>query len=346
MHAFLDKKFINLVSSQLDRFKWQRATLANCRCPLCGDSQKNKNKCRGYFYERDARYYYKCHNCGAALSVSGFLEKVNPTLYSEFRLEWLKEKSGATQESRGITNTNVAKKLQHVNVHRGKLKHVRMIDELESNHAARIYLENRLIPESKFDKLFYTDDFSKVAEQVNPQTVLQKEARIVIPFYDDEGNVIGVQGRALDPKALRYITVKAPSQDRLFYNLDKVDVSKRIYVTEGPFDSMFLPNAVAMVGASKSVNLPDKLRMRDVVFCLDNEPRSIEIVNMMRSLIAKEHKVFIPDNRLEQKDINEMILSGKTIENILDYIDENTYGGILAQAAMSQWEKTTTRWKI
>ena len=187
MTAFLDKKFINLVSSQLERFKWQRATLANCRCPLCGDSQKNKNKCRGYFYERDARYYYKCHNCGAAMTVSGFLEKVNPSLYSEFRLEWLKEKSGATQDIRGITNTNTAQKLaSKMNVHRGKLKHVLKISELEPNHAARIYLENRLIPESKFDELFYTDDFAKVAEQVNSQTVLQQEARIVIPFYDDE----------------------------------------------------------------------------------------------------------------------------------------------------------------
>ena len=109
---------------------------------------------------------------------------------------------------------------------------------------------------------------------------------------------------------------------------------------------MFLPNAVAMVGASKSVNLPDKLRMRDVVFCLDNEPRSVEIVNMMRNLITKEHKVFIPDGNLKHKDINEMILSGDTIENIIEYIDNHTFGGILAQAALSQWEKTTVRWKI
>ena len=114
MHAFLDKKFINLVSGQLERFKWQRPTLANCRCPLCGDSQKNKNKCRGYFYERDGRYYYKCHNCGAACTVSGFLEQVSPALYSEFRLEWIKEKGGATQDTRGITNTNVAQKLAKV----------------------------------------------------------------------------------------------------------------------------------------------------------------------------------------------------------------------------------------
>jgi len=349
MHAFLDKKFINLVSSQLDRFKWQRPTLANCRCPICGDSQRNKNKCRGYFYERDGRYYYKCHNCSAAMTVSGFLEQISPTLYSEFRMEWIKEKGGGfkfAENPKGITSTGVAEKLQKLNVHRGQLKHVLAISELESNHAARMYLENRLIPESKFSEIYYTTDFSKVAKGVNPEMVLKPEERIVIPFYDDNNNLIGVQGRALDPNALRYITVKAENHDRLFYNIHKVNTNKRIYVTEGPFDSMFLPNAVAMVGASKSVKLPDKLRMRDVVFCMDNEPRSIEIVNMMRNLVAKEHKVFIPDHRLEEKDINEMILSGKTLENIVDYIDENTYGGILAQAALSQWEKTTERWGV
>ena len=168
----------------------------------------------------------------------------------------------------------------------------------------------------------------------------------MIPFYDDKKNIIGVQGRALDSKALRYITIKASGHERLFYNLHNINVNKKIYVTEGPFDSMFLPNAVAMVGASKSVNLPDKLRLRDVVFCLDNEPRSIEIVSMMRNLIDKGHKVFIPDSNLKHKDINEMILSGDTIENIIEYIDNHTFGGILANAAMSQWEKTTVRWKI
>ena len=337
MNAILDKKFINLISSQLERFKWQRSTLANCRCPLCGDSKKNKNKCRGYFYERDGRYYYKCHNCSAALTVSSFLEKVSPAMHSEFRLEWLKEKSGLTQDTRGITNTNTAQKLANVSVRRGKLKHVIAISELESTHPARVYLENRLIPESKLRDLYYTDDFSKVAEQINAQAVLQQEARIVIPFHDDDGNVVGVQGRALDSKALRYITIKSSGQERLFYNLDKINVDKKIYVTEGPFDSMFLPNAVAMVGASKSVNLPRKLLKRDVVFCLDNEPRSNEIVNMLRNLIKREHSVFIPDSRLRHKDINEMVLSGQTAENIVDYINDHTYVGILAQAALTQW---------
>ena len=258
-------------------------------------------------------------------------------MYSDFRLEWLREKSGVTQDTRGITNTGVAEKLKKVKVvSQNTLTHASKLSSLYITHKARVYLKSRMIPDDKLDELFYTEDFSKIAEQINPQMVLQKEERIVIPFYDENKNLIGVQGRALSGNGLRYITVKTEGQDRLFYNIHKVDVNKRIYVTEGPFDSMFLPNAVAMVGASKSVNLPDKLHMCDVVFCLDNEPRSSEIVNMMRNLIAKEHQVFIPD-RLEHKDINEMILSGKTSENIVEYIDDHTYGGILAQAALTQW---------
>ena len=78
---------------------------------------------------------------------------------------------------------------------------------------------------------------------------------------------------------------------------------------------------------------------------MDNEPRSVEIVNMLRGLIDDGQTVFIPD-RLEHKDINEMILSGNTSDNIVEYIDDHTYTGILAQAAMSQWERTSERWGI
>lgn len=51
MSLFIDKKFINIVSPQLDKFVWKKDNLANCRCPICGDSTTNKNKARGYFLQ-------------------------------------------------------------------------------------------------------------------------------------------------------------------------------------------------------------------------------------------------------------------------------------------------------
>ena len=77
---FIDKKYINLVSGQLEHFKWKSGELANCRCPICGDSQKNKTKCRGYFYKKGNSFFYRCHNCGYGCSVKNFLDKVSPSL--------------------------------------------------------------------------------------------------------------------------------------------------------------------------------------------------------------------------------------------------------------------------
>ena len=47
---YIDKKYINQISPLLERFKWKSDNLANCRCKICGDSQKNKSKSRGYFF--------------------------------------------------------------------------------------------------------------------------------------------------------------------------------------------------------------------------------------------------------------------------------------------------------
>ncbi len=71
----IDSKYINLVSARLDKFKRVKPNLYNFRCPLCGDSQKHKNKARGYFYQVKTNTNYKCHNCGASMSFNNFLKK-------------------------------------------------------------------------------------------------------------------------------------------------------------------------------------------------------------------------------------------------------------------------------
>lgn len=64
MSLIVDKKYINLVSPMLESFKWKTETLANCRCPICGDSKTNRTKARGYFYSKNNDMFYRCHNCG------------------------------------------------------------------------------------------------------------------------------------------------------------------------------------------------------------------------------------------------------------------------------------------
>ena len=93
MSLYLDKKYINLVSSSLEKFKWKKGNLANCRCPICGDSELNKNKARGYFFSSDNTYFYKCHNCGASYNIYKFLEIMSPSLFQQYCLEQFKDKN-------------------------------------------------------------------------------------------------------------------------------------------------------------------------------------------------------------------------------------------------------------
>ena len=87
----IDSKYIGLVSSRLQKFKRVKSNLFNFRCPICGDSQKHKNKARGYFYQVKTNTNYKCHNCGVSLSFNNFLKQIDSTLHKQYVLEKFKD---------------------------------------------------------------------------------------------------------------------------------------------------------------------------------------------------------------------------------------------------------------
>ena len=93
----IDVKYINLISSRLSKFKRVKPNLYNFRCPICGDSQKNKNKARGYFYQVKNNTNYKCHNCGVNISFNNFLKKIDPTTQKQYAFEKFKEGFGGSK---------------------------------------------------------------------------------------------------------------------------------------------------------------------------------------------------------------------------------------------------------
>ena len=88
---YVDSKFIGLVSSRLEKFKRVKSNLYNFRCPICGDSKKNKSKTRGYLYNVKANTNFKCHNCGASMSFNNFLKQIDPAVQKQYALEKFKE---------------------------------------------------------------------------------------------------------------------------------------------------------------------------------------------------------------------------------------------------------------
>ena len=66
---------------------------------------------------------------------------------------------------------------------------------------------------------------------------------------------------------LRYITTILDKRYPKLYGLERVKFESTIYVTEGPIDSLFLSNAIAMCGADVTL---DKDIYNDRVFIYDN----------------------------------------------------------------------------
>ena len=78
MSILTDTTYLLQLSPRLDRFKKVRDYLWNFRCPHCGDSQKHKNKARGYVYRKKTDLFYKCHNCGMGQSVGNLIKDIDP----------------------------------------------------------------------------------------------------------------------------------------------------------------------------------------------------------------------------------------------------------------------------
>jgi Zn-finger protein len=357
MTVYIDKKFVNFLGASLDRFAWKKDNLANCRCPLCGDSQKNKSKARGYFFEKDGSYFYKCHNCAASHSLYTFLELVNPTLKSEYQLERYRTKQSPKPKPVSIKSTGVEKVFgKKKPKENNKSKFLKPMRDLPSDHPARVFVKHRRIPKDKYDLLYFTEDFGSYIKELTGVLILSPEARLVLPFFDKDGHVVAAQGRTLNMgsasgsadretdssrKTLRYMTIKSPdAPEKLWFGQWRVNPKKKIYIVEGPIDSLFLDNCIAMVGASGLNNIPEHLKDSEGVYILDNEPRNKQIVKLMERLIDSGRKICIWPRTIALKDINDMVIAGMTKSEIKKIIDDNTFEGLEAKYRLSHWSKS------
>ena len=319
----IDSKFIGLVSSRLQKFKRVKADLYNFRCPLCGDSQKHKNKARGYLYQVKTNTNYKCHNCGASMSFNNFIKQIDPTLHKQYTMEKFKE---------GYTGKNFVVEEPKLEFKKPVFKKELDLPRASEVPIAKEYLEKRMLDPTKFyfAKKFRTWVNSK---KRTFDSVQKDESRIIIPMYDTERNLIGFQGRALGPNFVKYITVMLNDDAPKVFGLEQIDKTKTVYVTEGPFDSTFIRNSIAMCGADGDVRGWGVSRP---VWVYDNEPRSSEILKRIESTIDRGECVVIWPQNIKEKDINDMFLSKYDIMSILEL---NTYSGLEAKVKFNNWKK-------
>ena len=339
MSIIIDKKFINMISPMLQRFAWKKDNIANCRCPVCGDSKKNKHKARGFFFQKNNDMFYRCHNCGISTTIYKFLETVSPSLCKEYSLErWKSGESGHSNFKKPQFRFETPKFKITDNVLAG----LKNMNQLNDDHKCKKFVKDRLIPIEFYDVLYYTEDFASIAKKLDPDVSVNSEERLIIPIVNTKNEVIALQGRSLESgtDTIRYITIKGDkSIERLWYGFCRINTSDRLLVVEGPIDSLFLDDCVAMVGINDGSVVPDPIKDKTLIFVVDNEPRNKQVITQIGKLINNGRTVCLWPSSIVQKDINDMVLSNYTKEELQTIIKANSYSGIEAKLKLQQWKK-------
>lgn len=177
---------------------------------------------------------------------------------------------------------------------------------------------------------FWYDELYHISNLKKHEGATQLQS-IVIPLCDKDNNCVGAVCRNILPeeKHLRFMRVNWVDGASYMFGLEKIDMSKTIYVMEGHIDKMFVPNSVSIGGIhfglvwQRIIDIPfDK-----AVIVLDNEPDDNYTQVMYQAAIKSGYKIFIWPKHLLHKDINELALDGYTSEQIKDIIDMYTFSG-------------------
>ena len=354
---YIDRRYLLTISHRLRNFKEKRPNLFNCSCPLCGDSQINDLKARGYFYESKNSLRYKCWNCGLNLSFSWFLKTIDPPKYKEYVLEKFQNRNKKFTLAKEFVS-RVTSEEEHPTDTIGNSNYLININDLPDNHYAKEYVKNRKIPENRWSEIHYTNDFKTYMDNTYPhhgKNLKEDDPRLIWFLTNLHGKMTHVCGRALaaENNKLRYIKIRVAGNDneQKIFGFDHIQHLDPLYVVEGEIDSMFLNNAVAPGDSSLELAAnalwerfkpwaKHDIQPMGIVLVFDNQPRNKQIVRQMREAIKNKHQIVIwPKNMQGGKDINEMILSGYSSTQIEEILMNNIFSGPLAELKFNDWSK-------
>ena len=277
---------------------------------------------RGYLYAVKVNTNFKCHNCGASMSLNNFLKHVDPAVHKQYVMEKFKE---------GHTGRNFVIDEPVIKFEAPKFKTKIKLPKASENPNSAGYLTARKLDPTQF---YYAEKFKKFVNTLKPtfDDTRYDEERIIIPLYYEK-KLIGLQGRSVGPNPVKYITVMLDDDAPKIYGLDNIRRDAPVYVTEGPFDSTFIRNSIAMCGADADV---DKWGVSNPVWIYDNDPRNREITNRISKTIDSGQPVVIWPESIDDKDINDMVMSGLDVQSV---IESNTYSGLEAKLKFNTWKK-------
>lgn len=344
----IEQPYVMQLSLFVKKFQWfPNQRLARFRCPICGDSQKNESKTRGFVYVNKTTkdcFSYKCHNCGYNHYFERFLKDFFPNLHTQLKADLMKEyienkrnfeklleKDTVVEEHKFEINDNI--KWQTV-------------DTLYDDHPAKQYCLGRKIPKHKLSRILYVKNFKHYIEEVCPLKYerMPEAERIVFELRDKNKKLVGIQARIIEEKTKknRFLTLKFDDSQSKIYGLDHVNIDRPVIVTEGIIDSLFLDNCIALTGGDVVSNLDAILGVpkSNIFIALDNEPRSTDTIHRIEKAIEYGYNVFFWGIDSCYKDINDMVRKGNISETyIQNEILTKSLTGFKAKVKFNSWKK-------
>ena len=333
---YIEQKYLLLASSRLQQFKRKGDYLWNFRCPYCGDSKTNLTKARGYVFRKESNLIYKCHNCGIGANLNNFLKHLDSQLHDDY----IKEKfldNGKDRDTQAYEKFST-----HAPYLKGssplKSKLVKKVSSLDHNHYAKKYVQKRKIPSDKHYLLYHTESFNQWSNEWCHKKLETNSdcARLIIPCHNEENKFNACQGRAYDNNdyKLRYQTSKVHEDTQLIFGQDRLKSDKPKFAVEGPIDSLFVDNCVAVLGFNKF-----ELLSKDYTIIPDNDRRNTQVLKSMSELLELGYSMVLWPDEIKEKDINDMIMSGMSVEKLKTIIENNTYQGNMALLKFTNWRK-------
>lgn len=275
----------------------------NAECPVCKEG-KSVGRSRRLFYFPAKQYFY-CHNCVKSWKC----------------FEWVKEVTGLTAPEILAKNKE---KIQHVQtspLKRLQEKKLAPISDLPENSID-------ITDEFQYD-FFRSNEYVRLAKEyceqrrlftavnsckkfyVSLEDNIHKE-RLVIPFLDTNNKTVYYQTRALTANQHPKYLSKLGEKSLFGINNVSSDIPY-VFVFEGPIDSMFVRNGLAMASLApteKQLQQLTTLIGYEPIFVFDNDKDNKQVNKKVEKYIKEGRSVFVwPKEFAKFKDFNEVCCS-------------------------------------
>lgn len=324
-----EQYIVEQIHENARRVKQMRASrVYNFECPICNEGKSRGKKRRGYYIPEQNTIC--CHNCHWKSNPIKWIQEVTNKSFYEIKDENSKFYSSAEyiiERSENITKTSSFSTLPEDSIN--------LYSETEVSYYINNDKVKSVIDYCKKRKLF-TARNKPDALYFSLKDKIYKDS-LCFPFFNRQNKIDFFQVREMGiPKGSKY-RGKLNAEKSIF-NVNKIDPNfPYIFMFEGPIDSMFVNNGVALAGVSLThlqKQMLAEFPFHQKIWVLDNQHIDNTAKDITLKLLEQGQDVFIwPKKYSSFKDLNELCchydIDGIGAKIILDNVVNNKIAAVV-----------------